>query len=75
MESNVFNELNKMDTPIEYENDTDLELEELLNMTWKLAGTEESKYSRMVATTYIDETGTYAKKVFSDGFVEFYEIA
>ena len=69
-------ELNKIsETLTEYDNDTDLDLETLLNMEWQHCGAETSKFSSTWADNYIEPTGKYAKKVFSDGFVEFYELA
>lgn len=76
MSSDLWEELNKIsDTPTEYDNDTDLDLETLLNMEWQHCGAETSKFSSTYADNYIEPTGKYAKKVFSDGFVEFYELA
>lgn len=72
----LWEELNKIPDPlIDYDNDTDLELETLLKMEWQIQGTELSKYSSASADTYVDASGRYAKKVFNDGFVEFYELA
>ena len=76
MTSDLWEELNKIsDTPIEYDNDTDLDLEILLSLDWQLHSTEKSSYSTTWADTYVEPTGKYAKKVFNDGFVEFYELA
>jgi hypothetical protein len=76
MSLDLWEELNKIsDTPIEYDNDTDLDLEILLSLDWQLQSTERSGYSTVWADTYVEPTGKYAKKVFNDGFVEFYELA
>ena len=76
MPLDLWEELNKIsETPTEYDNDTDLDLETLLNMEWQYCGAETSKFSSTWADNYIEPTGKYAKKVFSDGFVEFYELA
>lgn len=61
--------------PIEYDNDTELELETLLRLDWKLQGTETSNYSGAWVETYVEPTNRWAKRVYSDGFVEFYELA
>ena len=75
MNVDTWDRLNSLDAPIDYENDTDLSLGELLDMTWTVCQTESSNYSSLTATTYTEPSGKYAKKVFSDGYVEFYEIA
>lgn len=59
----------------DYENDTDLTLEELESIDWIKVGGESSKFSGLTAITYTNKEETLAKKVFSDGFVEYYEIA
>jgi hypothetical protein len=72
----IWEELNQLPEPlIEYDNDTDLDLETLMAMEWQHCGAETSKFSSTWADNYIEPTGKYAKKVFSDGFVEFYELA
>jgi hypothetical protein len=72
----IWEELNQLPEPlIEYDNDTDLDLETLMTMEWQHCGAETSKFSSTWADNYIEPTGKYAKKVFSDGFVEFYELA
>lgn len=72
----LWEELNQLPDPlIEYDNDTDLALEILLSLDWQLQNTERSSYSTVWADTYVEPTGKYAKKVFNDGFVEFYELA
>ena len=73
----TWNALNKINEniPYEYDNDTELSLEELEQINWTKTGGESSKFSSMMATTYVNPEETMAKKVFSDGFVEYYEIA
>jgi hypothetical protein len=72
----IWEELNSIPEPLtDYTNDTDLSIEILMKMAWQLSGTERSKYSTSWVDTYVEPTGKYAKKVFSDGFVEFYELA
>jgi hypothetical protein len=72
----LWEELNQLPEPlIEYDNDTELSLGELLDMQWTETQTEKSNYSSMTATTFVEPSGKYAKKVYSDGFVEFYELA
>lgn len=61
--------------PTEYANDTELELETLLRLDWQLHDTETSSYSGTWAETYLEPTGRWVKKVYSDGFVDFYELA
>ena len=70
----VWEELNSIDMP-DICNDTELSIEELEQIDWIETTTENSKYSSLSATTYQDPTGAFAKKVFSDGFIEYYEIA
>ena len=53
-------------------NETDLDLWELSNLDWKEVGTEQSNYSIMTATTYLNEDESIAKKIFSDGYIEYY---
>ena len=51
----LWEELNKIsDTPTEYDNDTDLDLETLLNMEWQHCGAETSKFSSTWADNYIE---------------------
>jgi hypothetical protein len=73
----TWNALNKINEniPYEYDNDTELSLEELEQINWIKTGGESSKFSSLTATTYVNPEETIAKKVFSDGFVEYYEIA
>jgi hypothetical protein len=72
----IWDALNDIPDPlIEYDNDTDLDLETLQAMEWTLSGTEKSGYSAAWVDTYTEPTGAYAMKVFNDGFVEFYELA
>lgn len=74
--NDLWEELNQIPDPlINYDNDTDLGLEVLQALEWQLSGTETSKYSSTWVDTYVEPTGKYAKKVYSDGFVEFYELA
>lgn len=75
MSADVWDRLKSLDTPTEYENDTNLGIGELLDMAWTKSSVECSEYSTLTATTYAEPSGKYAKKVFSDGFVEFYELA
>ncbi len=56
-------------------NETDLELWELNDLEWKEVGTEQSDYSVMTATTYLNSDESIAKKVFSDGYTEYYYTA
>lgn len=59
----------------EIDNDTDLSIEELEQIEWRRTGEEDSQYSIMTATTYVNPDETIAKKVFSDGYTEYYYIA
>ena len=59
----------------EVDNDTDLSIEELEQIDWRRTGEEDSQYSIMTATTYVNPEETIAKKVFSDGYTEYYYIA
>ena len=59
----------------EIDNDTDLSIEELEQIDWRRTGEEDSQYSIMTATTYVNPEETIAKKVFSDGYTEYYYIA
>ena len=59
----------------EVDNDTDLSIEELEQIEWRCTGEEDSQYSIMTATTYVNPEETIAKKVFSDGYIEYYYIA
>lgn len=70
----VLNKINE-NIPYEYDNDTELSLEELEAIEWQRVSSETSKFSSMMATTYVNPEETIAKKVFSDGFVEYYELA
>ena len=56
------------------DNDTDLTIEELLNMFWTTHSIEVSNYSTHSATTYREPSGKYVKKVWNDGYTEFYEL-
>ena len=53
-------------------NDTDLELDELNTIEWQEVGTEQSDYSIVSATTYINPEMTIVKKVWHDGMTEYY---
>ena len=53
-------------------NDTDLEIAELNNITWEEVGIEQSIYSIIHATTYINPEMTIVKKVWHDGMTEYY---
>ncbi len=53
-------------------NDTDLSIDELNKITWEEAGTEQSNYSIISATTYINPEMTIVKKVWHDGMTEYY---
>ena len=57
----------------EVDNDTDLSIEELEQIEWRRTGEEDSQYSIMTATTYVNPEETIAKKVFSDGYTEYTE--
>lgn len=56
----------------EVDNDTDLSIEELEQIEWRRTGEEDSQYSIMTATTYVNPEETIVKKVFSDGYIEYY---
>lgn len=56
-------------------NDTDLELEELNKIDWEEVSTEQSDYSIISATTYINYEMTIVKKVWHDGMTEYYYTA
>lgn len=76
MDTETWTNLNEIPNPLmDYENDTDLEVEMLQSLDWKFIGTETSDYSIETADTYLDSTETYAMKVYRDGFVSFYELA
>lgn len=53
-------------------NDTSLELEELSKIAWEKVGVEQSAYSIISATTYINPEMTIVKKVWHDGMTEYY---
>ena len=53
-------------------NDTDLELDELNKIEWQEVSIEQSNYSIIYATTYINPEMTIVKKVWHDGMVEYY---
>lgn len=53
-------------------NDTELGLDELNKIAWKEISTEQSDYSIVSATTYINPEMTIAKKVWHDGMTEYY---
>lgn len=59
----------------EVNNDTDLSIEDLNAISWIEHKMEASDFSIMTATTYLNPDGTIAKKVFSDGYTEYYYIA
>jgi hypothetical protein len=56
-------------------NATDLELEELNKIEWQKVGIEQSDYSIISATTYINPEMTIVKKVWHDGMTEYYYTA
>ena len=56
-------------------NDTSLELEELSKIVWEKVGVEQSAYSIISATTYINPEMTIVKKVWHDGMTEYYYTA
>lgn len=62
----------KLITLPEIYNDTELSLDELNEIDWEEAGTEQSKYSAMTATSYVNSDRTIVKKVYSDGYIEYY---
>jgi hypothetical protein len=53
-------------------NDTELSLDELNEIDWEEVGTEQANYSIMTATSYVNSDLTIVKKVFSDGYTEYY---
>ena len=59
----------------EVDNDTDLTFEELNEINWTEYETETSDFSTITATTYLSPDGAIAKKVFSDGYTEYYYVA
>ena len=71
----INNGFEKLVEMVEVANDTDLSIEELEKIEWQRTGIESSKFSGMTATTYINPEETIAKKVFSDGYTEYYCLA
>lgn len=53
-------------------NDTDLTFEELSKIVWEKVGVEQTPYSIISATTYINPEMTVVKKVWHDGMTEYY---
>ena len=53
-------------------NDTDLTFEELSKIVWEKVGVEQTPYSIISATTYINPEMTIVKKVWHDGMTEYY---
>ena len=53
-------------------NDTDFSLEELNEIKWEEVSTEQSDYSIVSATNYINPEMTIIKKVWHDGMTEYY---
>ena len=53
-------------------NDTDLTFEELSKIAWEKVGVEQTPYSIISATTYINPEMTIVKKVWHDGMTEYY---
>lgn len=59
---------------ISINNDTPYTREQLNNMQWHKVQEEASNYSIVTAITYINAENTIAKKIYNDGFIEYYEI-
>lgn len=55
-------------------NDTPYTRKQLNDMQWNKVQEETSNYSVLTATTYVNTENTIAKKIYSDGFIEYYEI-
>ena len=53
-------------------NDTDLTFEELSKIVWEKVSVEQTPYSIISATTYINPEMTIVKKVWHDGMTEYY---
>ena len=53
-------------------NDTDITFEELSKIVWEKVGVEQTPYSIISATTYINPEMTIVKKVWHDGMTEYY---
>ena len=53
-------------------NETELSLDELNEIDWEEVCTEQSEYSAMTATSFISDDSSIVKKVFSDGYTEYY---
>jgi hypothetical protein len=56
------------------DNDTPYTRKQLNNMQWHKVQEEASNYSIVTAITYINAENTIAKKIYNDGFIEYYEI-
>ena len=59
---------------ISINNDTPYTRKQLNNMQWRKVQEETSNYSILTATTYVNAENTIAKKIYNDGFIEYYEI-
>lgn len=55
-------------------NDTPYTQKQLNAMQWHKVQEETSNYSTLTAITYINTENTIAKKIYSDGFIEYYEL-
>lgn len=56
------------------DNDTSFTTKQLNCMQWHKVQDETSVYSTITAITYVNTENTIAKKIYSDGFIEYYEI-
>lgn len=59
---------------IAIDNDTQYTRKQLNDMQWHKVQEEASNYSIVTAITYINAENTIAKKIYNDGFIEYYEI-
>ena len=59
---------------ISINNDTPYTRKQLNGMQWHKIQEETSNYSVLTAITYVNAENTIAKKIYSDGFIEYYEI-
>lgn len=59
---------------ISIDNDTPYTRKQLNDMQWHKVQEETSNYSVLTATTYVNAENTIAKKIYSDGFIEYYEL-
>ena len=56
------------------DNDTSYTRKQLNDMQWHKVQEEISNYSVLTARTYVNTENTIAKKIYSDGFIEYYEL-